>query len=321
MRQKRLMSEIVVLRVQSERDMYLRLYVRAYSILFFFNYYFMNLFISKLNKNLHNQLQIIDLEEQNLFDKAQKSIACIKIAYAELKNFVLNNPFKDEDEEIQFFKEIKPGVLSQLIYFSKLNHIDSKRPMGSFEIQQKYLLNELEKLTSYFNSHLEFYRYYRMKSTFLDEKLFVRGREDFHLHLDNPLVYTDPDFSTSMDNMVAEIMANDRLEVYLKTEIDALSIKANNPNWGQVGILRANSLQWTESKTALVELIYALQASTAINKGGADIRELVALFEQVFNIRLTEVYRTYLEIKIRATPTKFLDSLKVGLVKKIEEDQ
>jgi predicted nucleic-acid-binding protein len=239
---------------------------------------------------------------------------------SKLKDFVLNNTFKDEEEEIQFFKEIKPGIFSQLIYHVKINNIESKRPIGSIEIQQNYLLSELLKLTMYFNSHLEFYRYYRMKSTFLDDKLFVRGREDFHLHLDNMMIYVDPEFSTSQDYMVAKIMANDRLEVYLKTEIDALSIKANNPNWGQVGYLGSNSLQWTESKTALVELIYALQASSAINKGGVDIRELVALFEEVFNVRLTDVYRTYLEIKIRITPTKFLDSLIAGLVKKIEED-
>jgi len=280
----------------------------------------MNYFILKLNKNLNNQLQIIDLEEQNLFDKAQKSICCIKIAYAELKNFVLNNPFNDEEEEIQFFKEIKPGVLSQLIYFSKLNHIDSKRPLGSFEIQQKYLLNELEKLTSYFNSHLEFYRYYRMKSTFLDDKLFIRGREDFHLHLENTLVYTDPDFSTSMDYMVAEIMANDRLEVYLKTEIDTLLIKSNNPNWGQLGCLGRTSLQWTDNKTALVELIYALHASGSINKGTIEIRELTAFFEQALNVRISDIYRTYLELKSRNAKTKYIDFLKEKLLRKMDED-
>lgn len=280
----------------------------------------MNHFITKLNQDLNKQLQVIDLEETSIIVKAQKSIVCIKNVYNTLKRFILDYKFKNEEEEILFFKEVKPGILSQLIYFTKLNNIESKRPIGSFEIQQRYLLNELEKLTSYFNSHLEFYKYYRMKSTFLDDKLFVRGREDFHLHLDNMMIYVDPEFSTSQDYMVAKIMANDRLEVYLKTEIDALSIKANNPNWGQVGILGSSSLQWTESKTALVELIYALQASTAINKGNVDIRELVALFEQIFNVRLTDVYRTYVEIKIRATPTKFLDSLKDGLVNKIEED-
>lgn len=280
----------------------------------------MNHFISNLNKELNKQLQIIDLEEINLINKAQKSIACIKITLSKLKDFVLNNTFKDEEEEIQFFKEIKPGVFSQLIYHVKINNIESKRPMGSIEIQQNYLLSELLKLTMYFNSHLEFYRYYRMKSTFLDDKLFVRGREDFHLHLDNMMIYVDPEFSTSQDFMVAKIMANDRLEVYLKTEIDALSIKANNPNWGQVGYLGSNSLQWTESKTALVELIYALHASGSINNGQTEIRELSAFFEQAFNIRITDIYRTFLELKLRTIQTKYIDYLRVGLLRKMQEE-
>jgi len=284
------------------------------------NYYRMNHFISKLNKNLDNQLQIINLEEPDFLKKAQKSICCIKSALNELKIFVLNYSFIDEAEEINYFKKIKPELFSKLIYYKKVYHIESRRPSGSREIQEKFLRHELEIITCFFNNHLQFYQYYRMNSTFLDDKCFLRGKEDLHLFHDSLLYFVDPDFSTSHDIMVAKIISNDMLEVFLNTELENLSIKTNNPNWGQVGNLGSSSLQWTESKTALVELIYALQASTAINKGGVDIRELVALFEQIFNVRLTDVYRTYLEIKIRAIPTKFLDSLKVGLVKKIEED-
>jgi hypothetical protein len=281
----------------------------------------MNQFITKLNKNLDNQLQIINLEENDVLIKSQKSVQSIKKALTDLKVFVLEYSFADEAEEINFFKKIKPELFSKLIYYTKVYNIESRRPSGSREIQESYLRHELEKITCFFNNHLQFYQYYRMNSTFLDDKCFLRGKEDLHLFHDSLIYFVDPDFSTSHDIMVAKIMSNDMLEVFLNTELENLSIKANNPNWGQVGNMGSSSLQWTESKTALVELIYALQASTAINKGGVDIRELVALFEQVFNIRLTEVYRTYLEIKIRATPTKFLDSLKVGLVKKIEEDQ
>ena len=278
----------------------------------------MNHFVDKINKNLNSQLKQIDLEETNLINKAQKSIIYIKTALSKLKTFILNYTFKNE-EEILFFKEIKPGILSQLIYHIKINNIESKRPMGSIEIQQKYLLHELEKLTSYFNSHLEFYRYYRMNSTFLDDKFFVRGREDLHLHLDNLMIYIDPEFSTSQDYMVAKIMANDRLEVHLKTELEALSIKVSNSAWSQVANLSNTMFQWTDSKTAMIELIYALCASGSINKGQCEIKELTALFEQIFNVRITDVYRTFLEIKGRTSQTKYIDNLKVALLREMEE--
>lgn len=63
----------------------------------------MNHFITKLNKNLNKQLQIIDLEETDFIKKAQKSILCIKSALTELKTFILEYKFKNEEEEILFF--------------------------------------------------------------------------------------------------------------------------------------------------------------------------------------------------------------------------
>ena len=280
----------------------------------------MNHFITPLNKKLDNQLQVINLEEQDILIKAQKSIHCIKKVLTELKTFILDYNFKDEAEEIYFFKKIKPELFSKLIYFTKVYHIESRRPTGSLEIQEKFLRHELEKITSFFNIHLQFYQYYRMNSTFLDDKCFLRGKEDLHLFHDSLIYFVDPDFSTSHDCMVAEIMSNDMLEVYLNTELENLNNKANNPNCGQFGISGTGSLQWTESKTALVELIYALQASTAINKGEVDIKELVSNFELVFNVKLTDIYRTYVELKNRNTPTKFIDNLKVSLLRKIEEE-
>jgi hypothetical protein len=280
----------------------------------------MQTFTTKLNKNLNNQLQIIDLEETNLIDKAQKSILCLNSSLSKLRTSILSYTFKNEEEEILFFKEIKPGIFSQLIYHVKINNIEGKRPMGSFEIQQKYLLNELDKLTLFFNSHIEFYRYYRTNSIFLDDKLFVRGREDFHFHQDNPFIYTDPDFSTSMDNLVSEIIANDRLEVYLKAELESLSIKVNHSSWGQIVEIKKFSLEWTDNKSALVELIYALHAAGSINKGKLEIKVLAAFFEEAFNMKFTDIYRNYLGLKNRSIPTKYIDSLKTALLRKMEED-
>jgi hypothetical protein len=280
----------------------------------------MKKFIYPLNKTLNTDLQNIDLEESLVIEKAQKSIFCIKQSLLQLKKFILNYTFLNEDEEISFFKNIKPNIFSKLIYHVKIFNIESRRPMGSYEIQKNFLCQELSKLTFFFNNHLEFYQYYRMNSTYLDDKYFVRGKEDLHLYQDSLMFYVDPDFSTSHDYMVAKILANDQLEVYLNKELEALSIKASNPNWGQLGICDNVVLQWTESKTSLVELIYALYATGCINNGRSEIRELAAFFEQAFNIRLSDIYRTYLEIKIRSTPTKFIDSLKTTLLHKMEED-
>lgn len=184
----------------------------------------MNHFITKLNKDLSSQLQDIDLEELDLIRKAQKSIHCIKDALSQLRAFTIQYTFCNDVEEILFFKKTKPELFSKLIYYVKILNIESCKPVGSREIQEIYLRQELEKLTLFFNNHFEFYQYYRMGSTYLDNKYFRRGKEDLNLYQDTLMNYVDPDFSTSYDYMVSEIIANDRLKVFLSLEIEALAI-------------------------------------------------------------------------------------------------
>jgi len=190
----------------------------------------MNTFVKQLNKELSNQLLNIKLEEADLTKKAQKSTLCIKNALTQLKAFCVQYTFIDEHEEIHFFKKTKPELFSKLIYYVKIFNIESRRPTGSREIQEAYLKHELEKLTFFFSNHLEFYQYYRMDSTYFDDRYFMRGKEDLHLYQDSLMFYVDPDFSTSHDYMVAKIIANDRLKVFLSTEIEALAIRTANSN-------------------------------------------------------------------------------------------
>ena len=83
---------------------------------------------------------------------------------------------------------------------------------------------------------------------------------------------------------------------------------------------KPSNLFWTGSKTELIELIYALQSSGAINSGTANIKELASLFEQVFNIDLGNYYHTFIEIRARkCSKTKFLDALIEVLRKRLEE--
>lgn len=185
----------------------------------------MTQFITELNKELNSQLQDIDLEELDLIRKAQKSIRCIKDALTQLRAFTIQYTFCNEVEEILFFKKIKPELFSKLIYYVKILNIESCRPVGSHEIQIGYLQGELKKLTLFFDDHLDFYQYYRMNSTYLDDKYFIRGQEDLNLYQDTLMIYVDPDFSTSHDYMVSEVIANDRLKVFLSTEIEVLSNK------------------------------------------------------------------------------------------------
>lgn len=80
-------------------------------------------------------------------------------------------------------------------------------------------------------------------------------------------------------------------------------------------------LHWTAPKVALVELLYAIQASGACNDGKTTLKELITSFENNFQINLGQYSKTYLEIRSRKAieKTQFLDQLKKDLLEKIDQ--
>mgnify|MGYP000387910007 CR=1 FL=1 len=85
----------------------------------------------------------------------------------------------------------------------------------------------LQKLKAYFDNELDFYKYYRSGSSYLDHKYFLRGKFDIKLALDSYYFETDTSFSTSHDFKVAQILANDLIQLYLENQLIMIENKDN----------------------------------------------------------------------------------------------
>ncbi|WP_445747856.1 RteC domain-containing protein [Polaribacter sp.] len=273
--------------------------------------------IEKIVKELDYNLDFLEKETEGVLEKAEESIRITKRALKQIKILFLRKKLIPKNEEILFFKNMKPYVFSKLIYYVKLFSIESKRPRSSNKSQVKYFNNHIDRLQNYFNDNLEFYHYFRRGAIFLDEEYFIRGKADIRLFPDSLSFFTDDKFSTSHDTTVATIMAYDMLIIYLKREIDKL--ENNNSMETNINAFKKQSkLFWTGNKTDLIELIYALHSSGAVNSGTADIKEMASACEQMFNIDLGDYYRTFLEIRSRKiNQTKFIDKLKDSLENKM----
>lgn len=271
------------------------------------------LVLRKVETELH-QLQI-DIDDILLL--TENCIECCLKSLDELRKKVNKYGFSGSADEITFFKEIKPKLVSRLIYHNSIYKIETNRPNGSLKIKRKYIQIELHKLKNYFYENLDFYRYYRTGSTYLDHKYFLRKKHDIRLNLDAYVYETDPDFSTTHDFKISTILANDLLQVYLENELNKLDFQPAKKDF----ILPKNRLHWTGNKVSLIELMYALYQSSVFNHGQTDIKTIAAYFESVFDVDLGNYYRTYLELKIRQDRTKFLDSLRESFVRKIEDEE
>ncbi|MCO6175880.1 RteC domain-containing protein [Flavobacterium sp. NRK F10] len=275
----------------------------------------MNTKAIKINIELNEQLNFIDLEIDNQIKKCENAIDIILKSINAIKKIVSKSSFKTDQEEIIFFKEIKPLFTSKLIFYNMVYKIEMKKPNGGNRILKKYYLNELLKLKAFFDNELEFYQYYRSGSTYLDYKYFQRGKFDIKLALDSYYFEADTSFSTSHDFKVAQILANDLIQLYLENQLIMIENKDNSEKSQRKPNIK---LMWTGTKVALTELLYALHSEGVFNNGTVDLKDIAEYFEHTFDIDLGQYRRTFLEIRARKSDkTKFITALNEALLKRM----
>ena len=103
----------------------------------------------------------------------------------------------------------------------------------------------------------------------------------------------DHTFSTSHDFKVAKIMAHDLIQVYLE---DKLLMIENREAKDKSQVNHKLKQNWTGSKVALIELLYALHTEGVFNNGASDLKDIAEYFENIFNIDLGQYHRAFLEI-------------------------
>ena len=239
--------------------------------------------------------------------------------YEQLREMIISYSFPSVEDEICFFKESKPEILSKYIYFNKVYHIELKCPDGSNNCIREYLSAELDKLTYFFRNNIEVYQYVRSQSTHLDNFYFTRKSigtstipsfESFQYD-------ADPLFSTGYDYKVAKILCNKYLKVYLENRIANLN---NNVEHKIVKGSKYRTICFTGKKNALIELGYALVSSGDINHGNIEIKEFMKYLSSIFNIDLGGYYDAYIAMKERKDQTSYLNRLIEQLTKRMKED-
>lgn len=270
-------------------------------------------YVAKLRKETDDAIDRIESSDNNILKKSLDASHILADAFDKLKKFILSYEFQSEEEEITFFKEIKPKFCYRLIYYRKLYNIEINRPVTAICTQKEYLYEELETINKYTNKRLDFVRYYRSGSTHLDSLYFLRGRMDTEQYLETFYYELDPNFSTNCDFKVAKIMANDTLSAYLMQEIGLLNdngMKAGSFNFP------ATKKTWKGSKAELQEQIYAWDSTGSF--GDVPLTQLYDYIQNVFNIQLDgNLSRAFGDLKIRNVPTPFLDKLKNALLKRM----
>lgn len=275
----------------------------------------MKLFSESLLVDLEHQLKLILSSSNNPLCYSKQAIKAINLSLSKLKQEASNYKFDNKADEIQFFKESKPKFTSQLIYYNEIYNIEINKPFGTSKTIRKYYNNQLVKLQSFFVENKEFYRYIRTGNKSLDNKYFIRGNYNIKYSIDSSYFLSDHSFSTSHDDKLAKMLANDRIKIYLENKILILKLKENN----NIALPKYKTLKWTASKVALIELVYALHTEGVFNNGTSDLKEIALFFESVCNVDLGQFNRVFIEIRNRKSDrAKFLNTLMEKLIHRMD---
>lgn len=281
----------------------------------------MNQFVSELRKEVNEFRLVNEKQSVNLLSRFQDGILLMEDVFQRLKSFILNYSFKNKEEEISFFKKIKPGLLSHLIFYQEAYNIEMNRPEGGNEAQREYFRGELERIEGYFRKNREFYHYYRSGNTYMDEMFFLRSsKPELHLHLETFHFERDMTFSTNCDYKVSKILANSLVESYINGELDILENRGTNITKTSFSNNFKSGLIWTGSKIDLLEIAYAIDTAQCINYGRTQLKQIVELFENIFNIDLEgNLSRAFYDLRIRKDRTSFLNKLTYLLCERMDK--
>ncbi len=266
-------------------------------------------------KELEFLIDEIKRNNSNTIKASNKIIEVLNTKIYDLYVWFSKYTFPSPEEEIQFFKEQKPSIISKLIYYNKIIDIESNLPTAK-EFKINFLKKEIDKISQYSTENSFFNQYYRSGSIHNDLKYFTRNRDKNLNYYECHIINYDISVSTSHDFNVAQILANDLIIFYLEDKLEYLNGNPRqNPN--------AIALNWTGSRIELIELLYALQTQKVINNGSMEMKEFATTFGQLFNIELEEtIYRSYYDIKHRKSGrTKFLNSLSETFNNRMENDE
>jgi len=274
-------------------------------------------FTSSLYAEMNEELERLAMTSDNILQRAERSYFVVEKTLEELKRYIVSYTFKDKDEEIKFFKEIKPMFLAELIYYMEVFQVESwKSPVGSEDEIAHYGLGK-KRVDFYFKRYNELYTYYRKGSSENDETYFLR--KEIMPGLITPISFSDmdPRFSTVYSFQFAKMQAYEQFSNYLQQCVYRLE----HPGMEHLKEENKKSPNlWTDSKADLIELAYGIYARGSVNHGKADIKEIITALELIFNVNLGNFYRTFQSLRTRKkNRTPYWDAAKDDLIKTMDK--
>lgn len=256
-------------------------------------------------------------KENKVYELYMTFLCYCKDEIASLNELYENNCLSNIENQIFFFKNLKPEIVSTFSYYQERIQIDRDIKKFTEEEKKRYLSKKIKTLNKLFSKNTEFYTYHELGLTNNDCHYFSECDMNEELYKIRPeLCMSIQHYFSRKDTLLADFLKQEKLIKYCN------NIAQKKTNGQLILPLFQENLNWTDSNTSLVEIAVALKEIKAINNGDVSIKEIVLGLKSLFNVDgITDVYSYTKDIKQRVKdPTKFIDKMKLGLENYLVKD-
>lgn len=230
--------------------------------------------------------------------------------------------FENDQQEINFFKVTLPPIYATYIRYVTTYQIETQKPIGIKKALERHFKKELKKIEEYTTQHSELYRYIKSGKKHLDNLYFLRTKSINDFSIDNYFPAINKRCCTIYTLRIATLQANETVKDYLYQALD--EVKNNFAVVNKIAeispLTQLKKLVWTDSKTNLIELAYALQSAGCFNEGKAQLTQIISYLEHIFSVNLGNTTRIFQDILARKTGyTKFIEQLRDRLLTRINK--
>lgn len=263
-------------------------------------------------KEADRSLRRIESRESRPLHRSQATIVCLDALLRRLRSFTAGYTFPDEQHEIHFFKTLKPALRAMLMYHISLYRMEITLPASGREARIGHLKLAAAAIRDFYELNDAFCQYYRAGATYLDRRYFLRGAEYPVTERIVAGLDHDPAFSTGYDKLVAQIIANDKMQEWIESEYRRLEKAGDTEDAVPVS-------EWVYNKIDLTELLYAFHS---LQSRGGDKITLLDMSDGLrcwLGVDMANYSRMFADICRRDNPALFLDRLREALIKRVDD--
>jgi len=161
----------------------------------------------------------MDLPE---LEKVEEAFKIALDYWHEVKKKLNGFVFGSKDEEIKFYKYIKPKFTSYIEYFILLNHGLLFIPNERDETLRVYWEHEAKRLNRFIERNFAFVEYFKSENNEHDHQYFLSDNYDLANYIVSRPYDVDGEFMSSHDHLVASLLAEEMYHEYVVKKLKTL---------------------------------------------------------------------------------------------------